>query len=340
MKRVLRGILAAVFAVALTSSLGAFRATAQDTVRVATADTLGAEDLVLLIAFEKAKARGLKIEVTPFKSDDVVFQAIVNGQMDIGVGDAYKMIQTLKAPIRHFYQLRRLAYFPVVNKEYYKTWKDLDGQDIAVHSRGSGTEALARLMESMHGIKFKRMTYVPGSEVRAISMRRGNIKATYLDLTRTRLLTTEDPERFGVLPAGNQSASDEILYATTDFLKESGDAIDIIVEEMMRAARRMNADPTSMAAERERLDLLAELPKEINEEITLYHQQAAMAGLFPPNGGGKGAASADFEFLTSSGRLEGDAKSLDVGEFWDLDPLSKALTKMGYVNVEYSISAR
>ncbi|MCH7486090.1 MAG: ABC transporter substrate-binding protein, partial [Proteobacteria bacterium] len=182
MKKIIRSVLVAAFAVAFVSSFGASQAKAQETIRVGTADTLGAEDLVLLIGFENAKARGVKIEVTPFKSDDVVFQAIINGQMDIGIGVAYKMIQVLKAPIRHFYQLRRLAYFPVVNKEFYKTWKDLDGQDMAVHSRGSGTEALARLMESLHGIKFKRMTYVPGSEVRAIAMRRGNLKATYLDL--------------------------------------------------------------------------------------------------------------------------------------------------------------
>lgn len=340
MKKIIRSVLAAAFAVAFVSSFGASQAKAQDTIRVGTADTLGAEDLVLLIGFENAKARGVKIEVTPFKSDDVVFQAIINGQMDIGVGVAYKMIQVLKAPIRHFYQLRRLAYFPVVNKEFYKTWKDLDGQDMAVHSRGSGTEALARLMESLHGIKFKRMTYVPGSEVRAIAMRRGNLKATYLDLTRTRLLTTEDPKRFGVLPAGKQSASDEVLYASTDFLKKNGDAIGIIVEEILRAARRMNADPTSLAAERERMNLLAELPKNLSEEITSYHIQAAMAGLFSPNGGGEGAARADFEFLTSAGRLDGDLKTLDVAKFWDLGPLNTALGKMGYVDIDYSITQK
>ncbi|MBP40064.1 MAG: ABC transporter substrate-binding protein [Candidatus Latescibacteria bacterium] len=339
MKQILHRILAAAFSVAFVSSVAMSQAAAQP-IRIATADTLGAEDLVLLIAFEEAKARGVDIEVTPFKSDDVVFQAIVNGQMDIGVGVAYKMIQNLKAPIRHFYQLRSLAYFPVVNKEFYNTWKDLDGQDIVVHSRGSGTEALARLMEKTQGINFNRMTYVPGSEVRAIAMRRGDIKVTYLDMTRTRLLTTEDPNRFGVLPVGKQSASDEVLYASTEFLKKNSGAVGIIVEEALRAARQMNADPTGMAAVREKLKLLAELPKDLNEEITSYHRQAAMAGLFPPNGGGENAARADFEFLTSAGRLDGSANTLDVGKYWDLAPLNAALGKMGYVSIDYSITSR
>ena len=42
----------------------------------------------------------------------------------------------------------------VVNGEFYKTWKDLDGQDIAVHARGSGTEAVMLLMAKKHGITY------------------------------------------------------------------------------------------------------------------------------------------------------------------------------------------
>lgn len=34
-----------------------------------------------------------------------------------------------------FYQLSMLRFNPVVNGEMYKTWKDLDGADIAVHGR-------------------------------------------------------------------------------------------------------------------------------------------------------------------------------------------------------------
>ena len=55
-------------------------------------------------------------------------------------------------PIRFFYQLSALQFFPVVNKDSYKTWKDLNDQEIAVQGRGSGTEAIMILMAKEHGI--------------------------------------------------------------------------------------------------------------------------------------------------------------------------------------------
>ena len=58
-----------------------------------------------------------------------------------GVGTPYALIQKVKAPIRMFYQLSQLRFYPIVNSEHYKSWKDLDGADIAVHGRGSGTES-------------------------------------------------------------------------------------------------------------------------------------------------------------------------------------------------------
>jgi TRAP-type uncharacterized transport system substrate-binding protein len=62
-------------------------------------------------------------------------------------------------------------------KEAYKSWKDLDGQEIAVHARGSGTEAIVNLVAKQQGIKFKNISYVPGSQVRALGLLKGNIKA-------------------------------------------------------------------------------------------------------------------------------------------------------------------
>ena len=46
-----------------------------------------------------------------------------------------------------------LRFFPIVNTEKYKTWKDLDGVDMYTHARGSGTEAIMNLMPNKNGIK-------------------------------------------------------------------------------------------------------------------------------------------------------------------------------------------
>ena len=142
-------------------------------IRYALGDVITTDDLQLLIAVERAKARGVEVEVTPFKSEEIATQAVINGQADVGQGTPYAALQKVNVPIRFFYQLSTLLFFPIVNKEFYKTWKDLDGQDMTVHARGSGTEAIMKLAAKQNGIKYKSISYVPGSEVRASRCCRG-----------------------------------------------------------------------------------------------------------------------------------------------------------------------
>src|SRR3989338_4310770 len=149
-------------------------------IRYALGDVISIDEMPLLIAVERAKTRGVDVEVTAFKSEEVATQAVINGQADVGQGTPYAALQKIGAPIRFFYQLSALQFFPIVNKEYYKSWKDLDGQEIAVHTRGSGTEAIMNLAAKEHGIKYKNISYVPGSQVRRLALLKGNIKATIL----------------------------------------------------------------------------------------------------------------------------------------------------------------
>ena len=91
-------------------------------VRVAFGDIASVESLNLLIAFERAKERGVEVEGSFFKSEDLAAQAVVGGQADIGIGTPYALLQKVKAPIRMFYQISNLRFYPVVNKEFYKDW--------------------------------------------------------------------------------------------------------------------------------------------------------------------------------------------------------------------------
>ena len=291
---------------------------ADDVITFAEADTITGESLIHLIAFERAKERGVEAEVISLQSDDLVFQAVLNGQVEVGVGSAYAAMQTLGAesPVRNFYQLRRLAFFPVVAKAEVSSWQDLDGKPITVHARGSGTEAISRYMEYIHGIKFSELSFVPGSEVRAVAMRRGTINATFLDITNTRLLLAEDPDRFGLLELGDVDGSDSLLFARNDFLDERAEDVQILVEELMRSAAEINADPTLPARLREEMGLLPDLPQELVDEITPYYETAVSSGLFAEDGGGLPAALGDFDFLTQSGGLTGNAADLKPEEFW------------------------
>ena len=296
-------------------------------IRYALGDVLTTDDLQLLIAIERAKARGVDVEVTALKSEELATQAVINGQADVGQGTPYAAIQKVNVPIRFFYQLYSLLFFPIVNKESYKTWKDLDGQEIAVHARGSGTEAIVNLVAKEQGIKFKNISYVPGSDVRALGLLRGNIKATILDANNKNHVMKEAPDKFLILPLGDLKASDEALFATKAFLEKNQAAVNIFVEELLRVSREINANPKFVAEERKKLGLLKDLPAKLEADITPYFEEAVKSAIIPNDGGAALAPKTDLEFFALSGQLKGE--KLKVEDFWDLAPLKAALTKLG-----------
>jgi NitT/TauT family transport system substrate-binding protein len=315
--------------VALAGAVSAPAAAAEGKIHVALGDVPSVETLNLLIAVERAKERGIDIQVTPFKSEDVAAQAVVGGQADVGVGTPYAMIQKVKAPIRLFYQMSNLRFFPVVDASTYKDWKDLDGQEVVVHSRGSGTEAIMKMMAQRNGIEYSAISYVPGSEVRAGAMLQGNIKATVVDAANRRLLETKAPGKFVVLPMEDVNATDEALYANSEFLERESEAVAVLVEELLKTWREINANPAAAAELRKKYNLLADLPADVEGEITPYYTESVESKAFPEDGGSPDAVKADFEFYTVSGQLEGDPASLKVEDFWTFEVVEEARKSLG-----------
>jgi NitT/TauT family transport system substrate-binding protein len=301
-------------------------AQARTKIRYALGDVITTDDLQLLIAAERAKARGVDVEVTAFKNEELATQAVINGQADVGQGTPYAAIQKINVPIRLFYQLYALQFFPVVSKEI-KSWKELDGQDIAVHARGSGTEAIMLLMAKEQGIKYKNISYVPGSDVRALGLLRGTIKATILDSNNKNHVMKEAPDKFNILPLGQVKASDEALFATKEFLDKNRAAVNILVEELLRVSREINANPKSVAEERKKLGLMKDLPAKLEGDIIPYFEEAAKNGIIPNDGGLSSAPKNDLEFYRLSGALKGD--NLKAEDFWDMTSLQAGLAKLG-----------
>ncbi len=308
-------------------ALPAASAQTRTKIRYGLGDVITTDDLQLLIAVERAKARGVDVEVTAFKSEELATQAVINGQMDVGQGTPYAAIQKVGVPVRFFYQLYSLLFFPVVNKEFYKTWKDLNGQEIVVHARGSGTEAIVNLVAKQQGIKFKNISYVPGSDVRALGLLRGNIKATILDSNNKNHVMKEAPGKFLILPLGELKASDEALFATKAFLDKNRAAVTILVEELLRVSRQINANPKFVAEERKKLGLLKDLPAKLEADITPYFEEAVKNEIIANDGGASLAPKTDLDFFTLAGQLKGE--NLKAEDFWDLAPLKAAISKLG-----------
>jgi NitT/TauT family transport system substrate-binding protein len=327
MIRLAKSIVGLAIFVALVGTLtGEAESQGRTKIRYALGDVISIDELPLLIAVERAKARGVDVEVTAFKSEEVATQAVINGQADVGQGTPYAAVQKVGVPMRFFYQLSALQFFPVVSKESYKSWKDLDGQEIAVQGRGSGTEAIMLLAAKQHGIKYKNVSYVPGSQVRALALLKGNIKATILDAANKNRVMKEAPDKFIILPLGSLKASDEALFATREFLDKNQAGIAIFLEELVKVNRAINANPKSVVDDRKKLGLLKELPAKMEEEILPFFEEAVQNGVFPNDGGGESAAKNDLEFYSLSGALTGE--NLKVEDFWHFAPLKAALAKV------------
>ncbi|AZN98544.1 ABC transporter substrate-binding protein [Mesorhizobium sp. M9A.F.Ca.ET.002.03.1.2] len=323
-----RTILAAAFAAVLASAAPFSAASAGD-MRIAFGDLPGIESIQTLAAIERAKERGVNVELIVLNDEDLAAQAIVGGQADVGIGAPYTLIQKVGVPIRIFAQISTLRFFPVVNGEFYKEWKDLDGQEVAVQARGSGTEAVMLLMAKNHGIKLGNISYVPGSEVRRNALLQGTLKASIVDAANRRALEAEAPGKFVVLPVEDLGASDEALFATADYLKNNAADVDILVEELMKTAREITENPAVAVEFRNKYKLLPDLGAEADTEITEYYKETAEAGGLALNGGGADAAADDFAFFSLAGQIEGDPASLKVEDFWDVSALDRAVAKLG-----------
>ena len=318
-----------VITIALVMVFGiAFSAHSADKVRIALGDVASVETLCFIVALDRAKDRGLDYDMTAFAKEQLAIQAVINGQVDIGVGTPYSIIQKTKVPIRNIYQLSKLVFFPVASKKY-KTWQDLDGQPFTFHARGTGTEAIGDIIIKREGITLGQRSYVPGSENRIVAMMKGQINATIVDLSNKNILMSKAGDRFHVLPGLDDPASDEVLFAEIGWMKKNEKSVAILVEELLRTWREMTKDPTVIDRERKKRNLLSDLPKELLAEVDAYYKEAVEGGLYDPNGGGKAAARADFEFYVNAGQMQGPAASLKVEDYWYLAPLDAAKAKLG-----------
>lgn len=318
-------------AVVLSLALAASAASAQDkgSMTVAFGDVPGGEMTNFMIGVARAKERGVQVKTVFLKSEDLAAQAVVSGDADIGVGTPYALIQRVKAPIRMFYQLSMLRFYPVVNGAKYKAWKDLNGAPVAVHGRGSGTEAIMQWMAKKNGVKYSAVSYVPGSGVRAGALLQGRIDVSIVDYERKRLLERKAPGKFVFLPLPDIKATDEALYANVNWLKKEKAAVSILVEELIKTWREINSNPKAVVDLRKKYNVLPNIEKVEVEELLPAFTQGVEIDLFPGDGGNRQSVKQDFNFFTTSGSLQGNPAELKVDDFWYLEPAETAVKKLG-----------
>jgi NitT/TauT family transport system substrate-binding protein len=292
-------------------------------IRIALAETPSDELAAFFVALDRAKAMGLDYEWTAFSDEELAIQAILSGQMDIGFGTPYSVMQKSKAPVRIIFQLSKLKFFPVSSKKYSKL-EDLNGEPIMLHSRGGGTESIANVIEDKLNIKFGKRSYVPGSSNRIAALIAGQTDATIVDLSNKNKLVRLHGNKFNVLPMFDVDASDEALFANLNWIKANSKDVDIFVKALVSVYQDMAKDPTIISRETNPKGPIGQLPKEVLGNLDKFYTDAVQGGLYDPNGGGMKAAKADLEWYAKAGQLTGDPASLNVEDFWYMEPLKNA----------------
>lgn len=317
LKKLLLGSIVAPLLMGLSTSI-----VHADKIRIALAETPSDELAAFFVALERAKANGLDYEWTAFSDEELAIQSVLSGQMDIGFGTPYAAMQRSKAPIRIIFQLSKLKFFPVTTKKY-SSLEDLNGEPILLHSRGGGTDSIANVIEDKMGMKFGKRSYVPGSSNRVVALVAGQANATIIDLSNKNKVMKLHADKFNVLPMFEVEASDEALFANLDWIKENADDVQIFVDALASTWKDMSEDPTIIAKETNPDGPIGQLPPEILGNLDEFYADAVEGGLYSPNGGGMTAAKADLEWYSAAGQLEGDIDSLNIDDFWYMDPLNK-----------------
>ena len=311
-------------AMAIQLMMGATFANAE-VIKIALAETPSDELAAFFVALDRAKANGLDYEWTAFSDEELAIQAVLSGQMHIGFGTPYAAMQRSKAPLRIVFQLSKLKFFPVTTKKYSKL-EDLNGEPILLHSRGGGTDSIANVIESRLGMAFGERSYVPGSSNRVAALLGGRADATIIDLSnKNKLMRSEAGANFNVLEMFDVEASDEALFGNLDWIQNNADDVQIFVNALVSTYRDMHEDPTIIRRETNPDGPIGQLPQEILAELDGFYSDAVEAGLYSPDGGGRTAATADMEWYSAAGQLDGDASTLNIEDFWYLAPLDAAM---------------
>ncbi len=297
-------------------------------IRIGFGDIASMDTLSDQAAIVRLQQKGIPIKPVYFKSDQISNQAAVSGEIEIGSGTPYGIIQRMnkekKGEVRFFFQRLINQYIPVVRKSKYMTWKDLNGQEMVVHARASGTEAQAKLWEKNYGIKFSQIKYVPGTEVRGNAMLQGTMDASIVGLFTANMLMEKQPGQWIVLPVPEgATGTDDALFARKDWLDKNHDVVKTIIKEFLLIYRQVNTDPSVIGQLRKQYNLLPDLPKEIEAQIPVYWKASSQLQLNPNNGGGEKEAKFDLEFFHTAGQIEGALESLKVEDFWYLKPLKE-----------------
>jgi NitT/TauT family transport system substrate-binding protein len=301
-------------------------AQAQKKVRFAYPSSADMGDIPSLLAWEQLKKQGIEVVPTFFPKTDLAVQAVVAGEADVGSAAGVAVIKAVESgmniriigeQVRNEWQL--------VTPVSFKDPKQLDGKRVGYHAPITVTEALVKWMANHYKITPNWMI-IPGSDVRAEALMRGQLDATTAEIADVLNILTAKPGQFHVLISYAKTFPQLIgsmYFARTDYLQKNSATVESMLEAILSAHRSAEERPASV--KENALRLLPDTKPDLIDAIAASYKELR---IWDVNGGaGKERGDASIKFFEESGLLKKNAVTFQ--QAFDPGPLERVLKKIG-----------
>ena len=306
--------------------IGSRDAQAQKKVRFAYPSSADMGDIPSLLAWEQLKKQGIEVIPTFFPKTDLAVQAVVAGEADMGSAAGIAVVKAVESgmnvriigeQVRNEWQL--------VTPVSLKDPKQLDGKRVGYHAPITVTEALVKWMAQHYKINPNWMI-IPGSDVRAEALMRGQLDATPAEIGDVLNILSAKPGQFHVLISYAKTFPQLIgsmYFARADYVQKNSATVESVLEAILRTHRSAEERPASI--KENALRLLPETKPELIEATAAAYKELR---IWDVNGGAsKDRGDASIKFFEESGLLKKDAVSFK--QAFDTAPLDKVLNKIG-----------
>jgi len=301
-------------------------ADAQKKVRFAYPSSADMGDIPSLLAWEQLKKQGIEVIPTFFPKTDLAVQAVVAGEADIGSAAGIAVVKAVESgmnvriigeQVRNEWQL--------VTPVSLKDPKQLDGKRVGYHAPITVTEALVKWMANHYKITPNWMI-IPGSDVRAEALMRGQLDATPAEIGDVLNILQAKPGQFHILISYAKvfpQLIGSMYFARADYLQKNSAIVESVLEAILKAHRSVEERPALI--KENALRLLPETKPELVEATAATYKDLR---IWDVNGGaGRERGEASIKFFEEAGLLKKGAVS--YAQSFDTGPLDKVLKKIG-----------
>jgi NitT/TauT family transport system substrate-binding protein len=299
---------------------------AQKRVRFAYPSSADMGDVPSLLAWEQLKKQGIEVVPTFFPKTDLAVQAVVAGEADIGSAAGIAVIKAVESGmnIRIISEQVRNEW-QLVTPVALKDPKQLDGKRVGYHAPITVTEALVKWMANHYKITPNWMI-IPGSDVRAEALMRGQLDATPAEIGDVLNILSAKPGQFHVLISYAKTFPQLIgsmYFARADYVQKNSATVETVLEAILRAHR--SAEERPAAVKENALRLLPDTKPELVDAIASTYKELKIWDI---NGGAnKERGNASIKFFEESGLLKKDVVTFQ--QAFDPGPLDRVLKKIG-----------